>query len=98
MHDSMCKGTVEEKAQAVRRAIAYDFEFHSIPYCAEDKKSRALLPPKDVSAETDHLTGKLFPQGISESDIELLFQILNPDPTQRWTAEDIAQCEYLDFN
>jgi hypothetical protein len=98
MYDSMCKGTVEEKAQAVRRAIAYDSELHSIPYYAEDKKIRALLLSKDVSTETDHWTGKLFPEGISESDIEFLFQILNPDPTQRWTTEDIARGGYLDFN
>jgi hypothetical protein len=48
--------------------------------------------------EDDHWTGKLFRKGISESDIEFLFLILNPNPNERWIAEDIARCGYLDAN
>lgn len=99
MYDSICKGTLMEKAKAVRTAIAYDFELHSLPGYTEDEQSCALLPPKDDSrTEDDHWTSKLFRKGVSEGDIEFLFQILNPDPTQRWTAEDIARCGYLDVN
>jgi hypothetical protein len=95
----MCKGTLDEKTQAVRKAIAYDFDLHSNPFYAEDQQSRLLLPPTDESrVEDDHWTSKLFRKGVSASDLELLFQILNPDPRERWSVAEVAGCGYLDVN
>jgi hypothetical protein len=83
----------------VRKAIAYDFDLHANPYYAEDQRSRLLLPQKDDSrVEDDYWTSKLFHKGVSASDIEFLFQILTTDPRERWTAEEIAGCGYLDVN
>lgn len=97
MYDSICKGSLEEKAQAVRAALSLDFNLHSIPYYAEDEQSRILLPPKEEStANNERWVERLLDKGIAADDVEFLFQILNPDPAERWTAQDIVTCGYLE--
>ena len=99
MYDSICKGSLEVKAQTVRTAMAFDFNLHSIPCYAEDEQSRALLPSKDESsADSEGWAERLLRKGIAVDDVEFLFRVLNPDPAERWTAEDIVSCRYLEIN
>ena len=99
MYDSICKGSLEDKAQAVRTAMVFDFNLHSIPYYAEDEQSRILLPSKDKSsADSEDWVERLFRKGIAADDVEFLFQVLNPDPAERWTAKDIVSCGYLEVD
>ena len=79
--------------------MAYDFDLHSIPYYAEDEQSRNLLPPRDEStADRDGWVERLLRKGVAANDVEFLFQILNPDPAERWTAMDIVSCGYLEVD
>jgi hypothetical protein len=99
MYDSICKGSLEDKAQAVRTAMAFDFNLHSIPCYAEEGQSRALLPSIDESsADSEGWVERLLRKGIAADDVEFLFQILNPDPAERWTAKDILSCGYLEVD
>jgi hypothetical protein len=99
IYDSICKGSLEDKAQAVRTAMALDFNLHSIPCYAEDEQSRTLLPSKDESsADSKDWVERLLRKGIAADDVEFLFQILNPDPAERWTAKDIVSCGYLEVD
>jgi hypothetical protein len=99
MYDSICKGSLKDKAQAVRTAMAFDFNLHSIPCYAEDEQSRILLPSKDEpSADREDWVGRLLRKGIAADDVDFLFQILNPDPAERWTAKDIVSCGYLEVD
>lgn len=99
MYDSICSGSLENKAAAVRTAIAFDFGLHSIPYYAEDERSRALLPPENESGGgSEHWCERLIRKGIAADDVAFLCQVLNPDPTERWTAKDIVSCGYLEVD
>lgn len=60
MFDSIVKGTLTEKAEAVRAAIAQEFDLHSLDYYTSEASSRELLPPKDETRqELDHWAVKL---------------------------------------
>lgn len=99
LYDSICKGSLKDKAQAVRAAIAFDFDLHSIPYYAEDERSRSLLPLQDeVGAGRERWDDKLSRKGVKAEDIAFLSQILNPEPAERWTAKDIVSCGYLEIS
>jgi hypothetical protein len=99
IYDSICKGSLEDKAQAVRTAMALDFNLHSIPCYGEDEQSRTLLPSKgEPSADSKGWVERLLRKGIAADDVEFLFHILNPDPAERWTAKDIVSCGYLEVD
>ena len=99
MYDSICKGCLEDKAQAVRTAMAFDFNLHSIPCYAGNGHTRTLLPSIDESsADSEGWVERLLRKGIAADDVEFLFQILNPDPAERWTAKDILSCGYLEVD
>ena len=99
LYDSIRDGFLENKAEAVRTAIAFDFDLHSIPFYAEDERSRTLLPPKsDSGASSERWYERLHCKGVAANEIAFLFQVLNPNPTERWTAKDILSCGFLEVN
>ena len=99
MYDSICSGSLEDKAQSLRTAIAFDFDLHSIPYYAEDERSWILLSPENESgAGSERWYERLLRKGVAADEIAFLFQVLNPDPAERWTAKDILSCGYLEVD
>lgn len=97
MFDSIAKGTLTDKANAVRAEIAREFELHSLDYYTSDPTSRVLLPPKgsELKDELDHWAVKLHSKGIPEMDIELVFEALRPLPEERPTAIQLLNTGYL---
>jgi len=81
----------------VRDGIANDFDLHSVSYYADDPACRELLPPTRDPEETHQIWAeRLYDKGVSQEDIQFLYDVLDPDPTQRLTAEDICRMGYLD--
>ncbi|KAK2762324.1 hypothetical protein FQN54_001334 [Arachnomyces sp. PD_36] len=96
MFDSIVKGTLTEKSNAVRAAIAQEFDLHSFDYYTSDPSSRKLLPPKDeTKQELDHWAVRLYRKGIPEMDIELVHEALRPVPDERPTAIQLLNAGYL---
>ncbi len=93
-YDSICTGTIEEKKKAVRDAMAADLELQSIPYYADDPNSAKLIP--DNPPIRQHWAEKLLEAGIPELDVAFVVQVLNPNPLERPTAEDIMRSDFLD--
>jgi len=99
MYDSICKGFLDDKAQAVRTAISHDFCLHSIPYYAEDERSRVPLVAKDESSSNGERWGKdCSGKVLRREGVEFLSPILNLEPAERWTAQDILNCGYLEMD
>jgi len=92
IYDSIYKGTIEEKAKAVRNAIAQDLSLQSIPFYKDDPESRGLLPTDQApQSEDDRWGERLLRKGVPAEDIEFLVEVLNPDPNERLSAEDIIR-------
>lgn len=99
IYDSMCEGTLAQKSETIRKALARDFHLCSEPFYTKNEASRLLLPYKeseDGEAQQDVWSERLHKKGVPLEDLEFLFQILNPNPLQRWTAREIISCGYLD--
>lgn len=99
LYDSMCEGTLEYKTKIVREAVAFDFQLHSYP-CYSKNQQLLTLPPiesHDLPNWGEDWVDRLYRKGVAKEDLEFLVEILHPDPAQRWTAGEIAQCGYLDF-
>jgi hypothetical protein len=78
--------------------IACDFSLHSIPFYTDDQESLKLLPSNNLPQSDDDWWGeRLLRKGVLAEDIEFLVQVLNPDPTQRVSAEDIIRSSYLEI-
>lgn len=89
-------GTLTDKENAVRAAMAQEFDLHSVEYYTSDSASRGLLPPKDETrTELDHWVMKLLDYGIPERDIETVHIALNPVPDRRPTALDLLEYDYI---
>jgi hypothetical protein len=77
--------------------IARDFLLHLIPFYTDDKESLKLLPSKILPQSDDNWWGeRLLRKGVLPEDIEFLVQVLNPDPNERLSAEDIIPSGYLE--
>jgi hypothetical protein len=88
---------MEEKAKAVRNAIAMDFSLQSVPFYADDPESLKLLPANQVpQSEDDWWAERLLRKGVPVEELEFLVQVLNPDPNERLSAEDIIRSGHLD--
>lgn len=95
--DCGANATPEEKKSALRKAIAHDFELDTIPFYTEDETCRAMLPPpRDTGRQYEHWAKRLIDKGIPNEEVGFLYQVLNPDPTQRWTARDILETGLLE--
>ncbi|KAF2964584.1 hypothetical protein GQX73_g8984 [Xylaria multiplex] len=95
MYDTISSGTLENKTQAARTAMAADFNLFSIPLYVEEGSS-SLLPcerpgPEDIYMWAVNMSEK----GISGEDIQFLVDVLNPRPDVRPTAAEIIQGGYL---
>lgn len=95
----MCEGTLDYKTKIVREAMSYDFQLHSYPCYSANQRSQSLPPIEahDAAGQREDWVHRLYRKGVSKEDLEFLVEILNPDPDERWTAGEIAQCGYLDF-
>ncbi len=78
--------------------MALDFSLHSVPFYTDDPKSCKPLPNDTVlRAENDWWGDRLLRKGVDAKDVEFLVQVLNPDPNERLSAEDIIRSEYLEI-
>ncbi|KAI0532635.1 hypothetical protein GGR58DRAFT_517579 [Xylaria digitata] len=96
MYDAISTGTLENKTQAARTAMAADFDLFSIPLYVKEEGSSSLLPsgrpgPEDIYMWAVNMSEK----GISGEDIQFLVDVLNPRPDVRPTAAEIIQGGYL---
>lgn len=97
IYDSLCKGTLKEKAKAVRDAIAEDFSLQCVQFYQDDADSHKLLPIGQMPRrENDGWGERLLRKGVSPEDIQFLVQVLNPDPSERPGAAKILRTGYLD--
>lgn len=81
----------------MRDAIAHDFSLRSIPFYTDDPESRKLLSTHQVPQSEDDWWGeRLLRKGTPAEDIEFLVKVLNPDPNERLSAEDIIRSGYLE--
>lgn len=97
MYDNINIGSQdeEEKAKAIRDALAIDFDLHSVPYYAQDEQVSKLLPqPQPDRAYM--WANSLFESGIAAEDIQFLAMVLQPDPNKRLAADQILETGYLD--
>ncbi|KAK5144773.1 hypothetical protein LTR04_001475 [Oleoguttula sp. CCFEE 6159] len=90
IYDDLYRGTMKAREQAVRYAITNDYDLRNVEYYKD-----CVLPMRDA----EHVTGNHWDQlrkgGVSEHDIEFLQWVLNPDPTQRPTAQAILDRDWL---
>jgi protein kinase len=78
--------------------IAQDFSLKSIQFYTDDPESYKLLPTDQVlQCEHDWWGERLLRKGVPAEDIEFLAQVLNPDPNERLSAEDIIRSGYLEL-
>jgi protein kinase len=96
IYDSICKGTLKQKAEAVRNALAQDFSLHTIPFYTDDPESPKLLPTDQLQDENNWWGERLFQKGVPAEEIAFLAEVLNPDPNQRPSAADIMHYGILD--
>ncbi|WQF87056.1 hypothetical protein CDEST_12070 [Colletotrichum destructivum] len=96
LYDNVTKGTLEEKTQAVRDRLSVDFDLHSVPFYAHDKKCRALLPPPR-SDEAYMWANSMVEKGVSGEDIQFLVEVLHPDPAYRLNVREILESSYFEL-
>lgn len=96
MYESISEGTLQQAAQTVRAAIAHDFDLFNCALYQDDQECLADVPRKVPDSKREHWTAKLLRKGVPEEDVSFVFTILNPDPRERWTAEDIIRSGFLD--
>lgn len=71
--------------------IAWDLSSKSIPFSTDGPESYKLLPIDQVlRCEDDWWGGRLLRKGVPAEDIQFLVQVLDPDPNERLSAEDIV--------
>ncbi|KAF2436215.1 kinase-like protein [Tothia fuscella] len=98
MYDSICKGTMEEKTDAVRGMIAQDFDLKSLPFYTDDARSSKLLPTdQPPQKEEDWWGERLLRKGVAAEEIAFLINVLDPDPRERPSAEEIIRSGYLEI-
>lgn len=95
MYDSICTGTLDQKAKTIRDKLAIDFDIASVPFYAEDDQCAKLLPPAR-SEEAYMWANDMVENGVAGEDIQFLVEVLNPDPNARLTAREILESRYLE--
>ncbi|GLB07481.1 hypothetical protein AtubIFM57258_002822 [Aspergillus tubingensis] len=95
MYDSIRTGSMTEKRDAIRDQLAVDFDLSSLPFYAEDEQCARILPTPQP--ETAYMwANTMVDKGISHEDIQLLVEVLHPDPNARLTVHEILESGYLD--
>ncbi|KAK5125015.1 hypothetical protein LTR85_001206 [Meristemomyces frigidus] len=104
LYYSICTGSLEDKAAAVRAGIEYDFDLAFNPYFAADGRSESCVTKvaeaqaHSRDEEREVWYDRLIKKGVAAEDVQFLLDILNPDPRKRWTAADIVRCGYLEID
>ncbi|WPH00234.1 Hypothetical protein R9X50_00305700 [Acrodontium crateriforme] len=83
-------GSMPEREQAVRYAIADDYDIKNVDYykgCA--------LPYQHANHPKGHQWSELRKRGLDEKDVEFLQWVLQPDPTKRPTAAAILKSNWI---
>lgn len=95
MYDSITVGSLDDKTQAARDAIAVDFDLHTLPLYADDAKSQAMLLPTRPEMAYKWVE-VIMAKGVSGEDIQFLANTLNPLPGARFTTVEILESGYID--
>lgn len=83
----------------MRSMIAQDFSLQSLKFYTDNPESSKLLPTyQHIQSEDDWWGERLLRKGVAVEDIEFLIPVLNPDPNERLSAEDIIRNEYLEIS
>ncbi|PYH71211.1 uncharacterized protein BO88DRAFT_423961 [Aspergillus vadensis CBS 113365] len=95
MYDSVRTGTLREKRDDIRNQLAVDFDLSSLPFYAEDEQCARILPIPQP--ETAYMwANTMVEKGVSHEDIQILVEVLHPDPNARLTVREILESGYLD--
>jgi hypothetical protein len=75
-----------------------DFDLRSTEYFQDCDFSHVLDcdAKADPKLEEEHWTDRLVAQGVPKFDVVFLYSVLQPDPTQRMTVDQILETGYLD--
>jgi len=77
----------------IRAKMARDFDLPSCSYYHDVLKSFDSVTPESGTASW---ATRLLDGGIPADEVNFVFTVLNPDPTERWTAEEIIRSGFLD--
>jgi len=80
-----------EREQAMRNAIANDFDIRNVEYYKD-----CALPFRDPSHQSGQQWNRLRDRGLEERDIEFLQWVMKVDPRERPTAQAILTSEWFE--
>ncbi|KAK5126891.1 hypothetical protein LTR85_008249 [Meristemomyces frigidus] len=83
-------GSMVEREQAMRFAIANDYDIRNVDYYKD-----CALPYRDETHETGQQWDELRKRGITEHEIEFLQWVLTTDPRERPTAQAILDSHWF---
>lgn len=84
-------GTMPEREQAMRYAIANDYDIENMEYYKD-----CPTPYRNPSHETGNQWEELRHRGLDEREIDFLQSVLTSDPRKRPTAQAILDTHFLD--
>ncbi|KAF2144796.1 uncharacterized protein K452DRAFT_266905 [Aplosporella prunicola CBS 121167] len=79
--------------QELRRFINDDFDLEHTPFYSD-----CILPTGHIRAEEDIWSTRLLKAGVPKAHVDFLAWVLNPDPYERPSAEDILQHPHLQLD
>jgi len=86
-------GKPEDIADMIRSKMARDFDLLDCSYYHDALKRLDNAP---LGGGTTSWATRLLDGGIPADEVSFVFTILNPDPRERWTAEEIIRSGFLD--
>lgn len=75
--------------------MVYDFDLPHCPYYQEELQCIKSAIPESTEKKEPWAT-KMLREGVPVDEVSFVFTVLNPDPVERWTAEDIIRSGFLD--
>lgn len=84
-------GTVPEREQAVKHAMANDYEMQSDAYFRD-----MPLPPNDERKPKGNQWERLRERGLPDGEVDFLRWVMRADPRKRPSAVQILDCGWLD--
>jgi len=86
-------GKPEDIAHMIRLKMARDFDLLDCSYYHDALKG---FDKATLGGGTTSWTTRLLDGAIPADEVSFVLTVLNPDPTERWTAEEIIRCGFLD--
>lgn len=86
-------GTSKEMSDLIRSAMAHDFDLLNCSYYYDALKK---FDSVDFESGSSLWAARLLDGGIPAEEVNFVFTVLNPDPMERWTAEEIIRSGFLD--